>query len=616
VNDILKIVNSIIAGNPEEEIERFSSGEKSNKIKQEIINLTQSGYHLIIDKIYDGQKDSYKDFFDRVSSIDYYIGHHNESREFIGNLISDVYSNLPPNQNIKFINEILNLEMHFWTILHCLPFVFKKIILPANFACTFFTSINERIKNDLAGGDFWDAIENYVFSFPSNALEIFNIYENQLSNETAESLASLILGHLRNTRKLEEEIKEIDEQLKSNQDVNKRKCYYGSISISHRNGYFSLEQLSTLLDDMLKDESEKIKEIAFWTVQRIVFYADSNLIDFTINWFDKKGSANISAQSKHYIISSMWHLCSKVVAKEPIDYKIANKIIVQVLPISNECLGTLEKLEDYLDDRLKKNDEFENTVLCLIDNGIENLFCLLKHDNFKQLKRNLQAIDLTNLISELIFSGDINKCKVGLFILEYCKITPFTDKTLLKIDDNNKEIALTESIKGRHFHKSVIKKVQFFEPFFEEANKELQKDFIDEIVIQAVNYPKGCLEELKRLNQNDLISKIVKRAEKYFDGLKKVHNSPANAFSFPGYKDACLKSNSRFQAEIRKSSTEQSVLLKLFSSVQLIYGQKFSFSRGETVSEPSPFAHFEETMEMPRIEIIDPEGMALRRFQD
>jgi hypothetical protein len=267
-----------------------------------------------------------------------------------------------------------------------------------------------------------------------------------------------------------------------------------------------------------------------------------------------------------------------------------------------------------LDDRLKAPEEFANTIICFAENGNENLFCILRDDRFKHLKTNLKSVDLTNLISGLIFSGDINKCRLGLFILEYCKITPFTDKTLPKIDETTKEIALKESIKGHHFHKLVVKKVQFFKPFFEETNKELQKDFIDEIVIQAVNYPKGCLEELKHLSQNKLIKTIVNRADKYFEGLKKAYNSPANAFSFPGYKDACLKSSRRLSVEIRKSATEHATLLKLFQTVQLIYGEKFSFSRGNTVSEPSPFAHFSESMEMPRIEIIDPEGMAIRRF--
>ncbi len=54
--------------------------------------------------------------------------------------------------------------------------------------------------------------------------------------------------------------------------------------------------------------------------------------------------------------------------------------------------------------------------------------------------------------------------------------------------------------------------------------------------------------------------------------------------------------------------------MRFASSVHLIYVNKFSALVGETVGDATPRAHFEHSMELPRLELIDPEGMVIRRI--
>ena len=59
---------------------------------------------------------------------------------------------------------------------------------------------------------------------------------------------------------------------------------------------------------------------------------------------------------------------------------------------------------------------------------------------------------------------------------------------------------------------------------------------------------------------------------------------------------------------------DKSVFMSVVTKVKLIYGNEFSFSDGKSISNASTMSHIENSMELPRLEIIDPEGMTIRRL--
>jgi hypothetical protein len=495
-----------------------------------------------------------------------------------------------------------------------LPSFCAKIKLPSDFAANWFYELAERVKNDLAGGGVYEGIENYALAFPSNALEVFNNYERKLEDETIMRLASLILGCVRCHRK--NIVQKIDSYLKSSNDVKKKMCYYDSIFISYKNGAITLKQLSVLLDQMLKEESREINDIAFSTVRKGLITNTQEFERFGISWFDKNCSQSISGNSKFHVISCMWLICSDRKKRPTIDHRDANRIIAKILPVPNEHLGTLDEFSNYLCYGIKGVDEFTEAIMAFIPNGTDNILCMFVHDKFEHFRHELKNLDLTRLATELIFSGDFRKSKLGFLFLEYSKITPHTIKTLKKVKTENLFVALKQLNRDRNLNENIAKKILFLEPFYRKANKEVQDEFIDEIVVQAVNYSQGCLKEIKQFGRRRLIKEVIARAEKYFENFKTLRKSPANGFSFPGYREACWRASKRFNALIKKHAEEKSIFMSLVSKVQLIYGHDFSFSIGESISDASPMTHFEKAMELPRLEIIDPEGMTIRRISE
>jgi len=70
-----------------------------------------------------------------------------------------------------------------------------------------------------------------------------------------------------------------------------------------------------------------------------------------------------------------------------------------------------------------------------------------------------------------------------------------------------------------------------------------------------------------------------------------------------------------FSSKVGREAKEKSVFAKFARHFQIIYGDQWAtFVRGK-LGGPSPFSSFGHEMEFPRLEAIDPEGMALRRLQ-
>ncbi len=590
------------------------SDEDKDRVISEILELSNSNFDNFFNELFDGELlEHIESFYQIIYNLQFYIGYRGKSGAIFSKLWVYAYQKIETTeQREAFLNELTNEnERHIWNMQSSLPEFCEKVELTPAFAAEWFCGLSERVKNDLAG-NVNEAIESYTKAHPSSALEILKIYESQLSDDTMKGLAGFILGLLRNLKK--KDVQEIDCRLKASDEVNDRVRYYNSIFISYKIGALTLDQLSASLEQMLKDDSEEVNSIAFWTVNRCLVVNMADFSEFGIAWFNENCSSNISDNSKYHVIACMWHICGPKEKENSIDYKVANEIIAKILPVPNEHLGTLDRLEYYLHNRIKTASEYEATIFKFVESGVENLLCLFEHERFDHFKSELSKIDLTYLITELIFSGDVKKCDLGFLFLERSKFTPYTAKTLIEVKEENAFIALKQLRRDRSYNQTIAKKVQFMEPFFRKVCKELQDDFVNEVVVQAVNYSQGCLKEIKRFGRSKLIKAVIVRAEQYFDGFEKVANSPANSFNFPGYKEGCFHAYKRMNAEIQKNAKEKSVFMRFASSVHLIYGNKFSSLVRDSVGDATPMAHIEHSMELPRLELIDPEGMAIRRI--
>jgi hypothetical protein len=96
--------------------------------------------------------------------------------------------------------------------------------------------------------------------------------------------------------------------------------------------------------------------------------------------------------------------------------------------------------------------------------------------------------------------------------------------------------------------------------------------------------------------------------------LKDAYDSPINQMSISGFNRSARLHSRRMASQVSKGAEELSIFTKLLKKVVLLYGRQWRTFHGGVLGESSGLKEISTSMEFPRMEFIDPEGMQLRRF--
>lgn len=620
---LLQIANAIARRKRDETLQKLTRDQES-EIEGEITKLSGEDIDKILDIIFPQGIPSDSNFYNLVEEVQYYAGFKPLSTTLVAHLWVNAYHRLSPDNQIILLQSLLDKNTGgFWTAIRSLPEFCSRIDLEPIFTTVWFFELANRVKGDLAGGDVFKAVGKYAFHFPESGLKVFEKYVSEGLDELKLSLAAILLGTVRSRASqgyiAKESIKKWDDQLQNNPNTTLRLCYHRSLIASFDLDTISIKELDVKLSKMLDGVREEIGE-AFNTAYRCLLgkLSDNNFVGYTINWFSKNASGQIPDLAKYCVVDAMWRLCGvRGGESRLVDLTEANNLLVAIQPIPNDNLGTWRQLEYYLVDRLHEGSaSFEDIFTKLVGVNAEGLLAQLQEGKFSYLKSEMGKYNIEELVVNCLISSEREKRVIGKFLFQEVKMNSLSQEVLSKADESQLKVALLEFIRQPFLGEKVSQYLLFIEPRFRQVSSGLQKILKDEMVMQAINYPGACLERWKKINNpSDLLQDVIKVAEEYFNNLNKIKDSPAISFSFVGYIKAVEIKYNDFSSQVARKAHEKSIFSKLAKNVQIIYGSRWSMYVEGNLGEDTSFSEFSSSMEFPRLEIIDPEGMALRRLK-
>lgn len=622
---ILQIIESIAKGLNNEEIQHLVRQSQS-RLETEIAFLLENRDKLaeILNILFPKGIPVSSEFYNKLSDVQYYLEFKSIAMTLVGFLWIEAYKLLPaPDAQALLQLLIEDKNIDIWSHINSLPILLSEVELPSDFASNWFFSVGEKIKSDLAGGDSYRAVENYSFNFPKSGLDVLEKYLSEGLDVLKLHLSAIILGSLRASSEKgliqKQLIEELDNKLVNNPRTELRICYHRSWVISFRKGILSIEQLEHQLSKMMQGTQEEIDE-AFNVLHGCLLsqLANETFINFSMRWLNKNTTNKIPPLAKYCVVNSMRRLSNISGAKKRlIDINDANKLVIAIQPVSQENAGTWSDIEHFLVDRLREDKKlFADILNKFVEVNLAGLLEQFESDKFSYLKSEMNKSDVSGLLSELLFSMDERKRKLGIRLFQDIKNVSLPTEILEKIDESQLGIALCEFIRRPFLGNDTSRFFIMLEPRFRSVPPELQEEFKHEMVMQAINYPGGCLKNWEKINNpSELLKGVIESAKKYFENLKNICNSPANNFSFPECNHAVEKKHREFSRKVSKETQEKSILMKLVKKVDILYGKRWSAAVQGNLGDPTSFKEYTHSMEFPCLEEIDPEGMAIRRFQ-
>jgi len=235
---------------------------------------------------------------------------------------------------------------------------------------------------------------------------------------------------------------------------------------------------------------------------------------------------------------------------------------------------------------------------------------------FRYLISEMSKSNVEEPLTWLLISSNRRKRRLAMVIMQKLDTVKLSSKILDAANEVQLKTILLEFTTAFLVEKGIAEFLLSLEPYYSRASQTLKDDFCEQMTLQAINYPLSFLKNLKSIQHpTQLLQRVISSAETYFEQLRKVVGSPAVSFSFPGFKELDEKAKRAFSQKISESIREQSVLMSLVKHVQIVYGSSWSNLIDSKLSDDSKFTEFHESIEFPRLESIDPEGMKIRRIK-
>lgn len=565
------------------------------------------------------------DFYNTLQEFRHLVGYKPVFCTLMGHLWAKLYDELTPDKQKILLDSLMDEKSRgIWRAISFFPEFCSRSDIEPQFAAGWFYRLGGKVKDDMANWDFFNGVKNYAFHFPVSGMKIFEIYIAEQLDELKSSLAALLLGTVRSKATKGDYKKEIishwDEQLLTSSEVNMRLVYHRSLPISFDMGNLSVQELDCELTKMLKGEPEEVSE-AFLIIWRCLRSekADDDFVKFAMKWFHKNASSKLPDAAKYHLVNAMWFFNTPGKQKIDINASEADDLLIAIQPIPENNHETWNYFEMYLEERLKQDTvAFEGTLEKLVTANPKGMTAQFQSDAFDHLKTQMCQSKNQNFITSWSLSTDKNKRKIARAILQKSESVVFSQDAISEVNEKQLEVALLELIcKPLIDAQKTSEYLLALETSFRNVRPELKQMFKNEMILQAINYPGVCLGNWEKIeNPSDLLKEVIDDAKKYFERLNSIKNSPAISFTFPGCKEAAKREANEFSNKISKEAIEKSIFAKLAKNIHIVYGNKWAVMMVDgKLGQATNFNEFSHSMEFPRFEIIDPEGMAIRRIQ-
>lgn len=559
-------------------------------------------------------------FYTGLYELERHIGFSQQTALLAGEVSVHALKKMNENQRREVLNAVVEAGHRFFEALRSLPTVITKIRFEPEFVIPWLLRVRQRIGNDMAQGDFWRTVETWSLKHSDDALVgLQQLVGSSLDDDTI-SIAASILGSLRiawETKSPSDSGHALENSLLTHTDVQRRLVFHRSwINTGWKRTLIADEFATCLARMSAGTEPERAEAFNFLRCLLPNDYISPESLLHGANWLSANSNSSLPDNSKHWVVNVAHTVVRRTNAGVTV-LKAVCDALVAIQPVPTKNAGTWKDLEGLLVDLLEHDfPQFESLLFRLLDanaDGVLHYFTAQKP--FEWLLSEIVARTRSGWYSALFFSPARHRRRFAFALFDEIPFEKFPEGMLEQRSDDEIALALFEFRLNRLSPEQVLTLFVALLGRVETGATPLKHLYEDELLYQAKNLPGACLERLKPLSaQSELVSTVTSKAEAYFQALRKCHGSPLVAMEVPGLQRSLRIQGARQSRQIHEMSQELSVFAKLFANSYLLYGGKsYRYCRDGELGEVSELQAFSAQSELPRLEIIDPEGAVIRQ---
>ncbi|MDB4265140.1 hypothetical protein N9891_00165 [bacterium] len=475
--------------------------------------------------------------------------------------------------------------------------------------------MRKRLGEDGYDAPFWNALQSLAKKHTAKTLDILEIWKRADINEKLLTMSSCLLGTLRATSAAKESFIQLEASLKNSENPKQRQIFLrswlttdGVEALENAHFYEFLDEVNT---ESAIEMSEAIRFLRCCLPRE---QRNAETFKAGIEWILSRRDA-VEASHDQFFVIQIFHDNHVRCTEDHIGN--LSEILCRLLPIDEKYLGTWREIEKALL-LLHGTDleAFRCVLFSLAETNGEVFAGLFRgRTSFQNLEMALSG-PAQDLVFRALSSENGNVRKLGFTLFDILNVKSFTAAKLKEWDEvwialliYNLRYELVLGEGTARFFFAIQKRV-------ETGGRDLKNLFCGELLYECKNWPGSVLKKVKKSRRKSILLAAVKdHASKYFKDLNITVDSEVNSMEVQGYRQAAQMKAAAADKAMRVVMEEATPLMSMVSKSYSLYGgPKWQTYHDGGLGGVTPMQSFSNSAELPRLHLIDPDGLAIRNY--
>lgn len=555
-------------------------------------------------------------FFQRLWDLHRYYGATPSCSEGVGIVWSQAVRSLPEEDRQSLLGAFVGQgSPRVFQLLGSIWVVIRDHSFPASFLAEWITHMVRAVQRDSLQGGAWAAVRTLCVYHPDTAFDVLHLLSLR-PDQTQLAIASFMLGVLRTcdtTGPRDESLRKVEAFFNDHLDGQFRGVVAWSWAATAQERALTEDELDALFAraEISPDDRSTVvcvvcrllsisKEISAETARR---YRE---------WIGARVSPSLPSDAKNAVVRAA-HALLLANGGDLVPTEVSGWLLA-IQPVALDCIDTWQCVAGALSGILKKDLAlFIQTFERLCGSGAATLQRLFHGPQLRWLLTEMGGESMDTLVGRLCVSRDTETRRLGLFLFDSLGMLSFPLDTL-NSSGVASQLLFYESQRVALSPKAIARILVAISSSAEAAKNGFRSEVFDELKLQARNFAGECRGELAARGEAiPLVQTALAEVSTYFTDLDRAHQAGINGMEVTGHRRAALVYRRRLSRQVTKSAESNSVLLSMAKSIRLLYGRTTSQFVGGVLGPAAPLAETSVSMEMPILELSDPEEMAMRR---
>ncbi len=560
------------------------------------------------------------DGFMRFSLAAYrFLGVSDEVSVFMGRLWADAIQAWSSTERVEFLLMMLRDRQVTFQALTFGAEMFRRVQFTADEAFLWIAEAHQVVSNDYFQVGFWGCVESFCSTSTKEALTVLERWLD--SNPQGASL--VIIRNMTSWLRLAvpgetsdvARFAAIENRLRSSGHSSWRSLYIQSWAYGQPNLLLPEQSAREMRDLFVRPGSDE--EVAWCYLLNSTVQVDKGSWLWAQRELQNLSRPGLSEEARHWGITASLHCLVSSIRNKAADAHTWLTVVRGYLPINLSSLGTWERVYDALKALVHANAgmtrEFIKTLA--LHSG-EPWLQVARERQFLGFFQMLRQNDLhTSVADDLCFQAGSPARHMGLLVLAECGVGAISLPAVTAATDTQIELLLLEAQRRLLDNEALARLHACLAARVDAIGGDLAERFYAECALQCLNTHQYRAALVASAPNDEYLPDIAADAAERLAEMFRASRSPALQMEAPGMARAQRLHDHKVMKDVAKAVKDNSVVLRTIPTLNLLYGgREFrTFLGSGSLSETSTMQSSSSSVEIPRLEFVDPEGMDTRR---